>query len=100
MSDDVVRVVLAETWELSRFSKTAISRADPDDAEERVPVGDMATGGPERARIAACAPEALRLLLDMHENHGDRTTFDWAYWFAEIEKVLDKAGVPYPEPTP
>lgn len=52
-----------------------------------------------RAKLAAAAPEMARLLLAMHDDHGDRHTFDWAYWFTEIEKVLDKAGVEYPDPS-
>lgn len=47
----------------------------------------------ERANLAAAAPEMARMLLALHAEHGDRHTFDWAYWFSEIEAVLKKAGV-------
>lgn len=54
-----------------------------------------------RARLAAAAPEMARLLRDLHDEHGPRHTFDWAYWFDQIERVLDKAGVdPVSRPVP
>lgn len=45
------------------------------------------------AKLAAAAPEMARLLRELHGQHGDRRTFDWAYWSSEIEAVLIKAGV-------
>lgn len=51
-----------------------------------------------RAKLAAAAPLMARMLLTLHEDHGPRHTFDWAYFFAEIEKVLDEAGVEYVDP--
>jgi hypothetical protein len=60
------------------------STEDPGDAAE-----DLA-----RAKLAAAAPEMARLLKALHDEHGDRHTFDWAYWHDEIEAVLLKAGVP------
>jgi hypothetical protein len=50
------------------------------------------------ARLAAAAPLMARMLLTLHADHGPRHTFDWAYFFEEIEKVLDVAGVEYQDP--
>lgn len=52
---------------------------------------------PDIGKLVAAAPAMARLLLAMHAEHGDRHTFDWAYWFSEIEEVLTKAGIPFPE---
>ena len=56
-----------------------------------------------RARLAAQAPAMARLLLDLSSEHGDRQTFDWAYWHTEINAALEAAGVTpckYPEVLP
>ncbi len=104
--DDVtakVHGVLDERWNVGHDDEltfVAIGGAHYECGDETIAhMTDLEIGHPNieaRARLAACAPEALRLLLDMHQNHGDRATFDWAYWFTEIEKVLDKAGIAHP----
>lgn len=53
--------------------------------------------GPARAKLAAAAPSMARLLRALVAEHGDRHTFDWAYWFAELEAELERAGVPVPK---
>ena len=49
------------------------------------------------AKLAAAAPAMARLLRALYAEHGDRRTFDWAYWHSEIEEELNRAGVPLPE---
>lgn len=53
----------------------------------------------DRLTLACAAPEMARMLLALHGEHGNRHTFDWAYWFTEIEAVLEKAGVLKPGDT-
>lgn len=50
-----------------------------------------------RTKLAASAPAMARLLRALYGEHGDRVTFDWAYWAEEIEAALLRAGVPLPE---
>lgn len=44
------------------------------------------------AELIAAAPGMASLLRELYAEHGNRHTFDWAYWHSEIETLLRKAG--------
>jgi len=95
MSPKTVADVLKEVWEADERAWVSLS-ADKSVSMAETPIteGVMILEDARdvaRARVAACAPEALKLLMEINDTcrtHDNLVPFD------RIEAILKKAGLP------
>lgn len=91
---DPVQIAAAQTGAMINFGNGACAHLRGEANTMPPPMSEITPERLyERAKLMAAAPEMARMLLALHDEHGDRHTFDWAYWFDEIEEVLVRAGV-------